>query len=458
MARRFRRRLKSKRWRTERIKRLQYLYNQSRSYRLMGKQVNSFYDAFNCFMPNHVQYLLMTEESPFFNKKLQKNEFLSVRELKVPSDFSIISNPVESYQFLRQLSSCIYYQSCRQLWIDYVNCSKCDLTTQVFLDSILIDYSKFLDSCNRANVEKYLRLDSFGGKNINDSKLRSMIYSVGSPVELLNRPVKFSNIIPFRLRHIDGEKTVKKLRLGQKEIDTSDLIQYVIDCLSRFGKTLSQQARQDLGNVIGETISNAEEHSSLHNRYLIGYMEETHSEESHYGILNLVMMNTGNTIYETFKYPNEDGPINYDCISQMKALSDRFNKRNLFRPNSFTEENLWTLYSLQGGVSRIPPSVRKRGNGTIEFINSFFSLKGAMDVDPISKMSIISGHTQIDFDGNYKIIKSKNELGESISRVTFNSTNSLNDKPDSNYVYHIKHYFPGTIICAQLLINDDDLL
>ena len=81
-----------------------------------------------------------------------------------------------------------------------------------------------------------------------------------------------------------------------------------------------------------------------------------------------------------------------------------------------------------------------------------------MDVDPISKMSILSGHTQIDFDGNYKIIKSKNEVGESISRVTFNSTNSLNDKPDSNYVYHIKHYFPGTIICAQLLINDDDLL
>ena len=457
MARRFRRRLKSKLWRKERIKRLQSLYNQSRYYRLMGNQINSFSDAFNYFMPNHVKYLLMNEESPLFHNNLFDNVYTPVLELKVPSVFSIISNPAESYQLLRQLSSCIYFQTCKQLWIDYVNCTKCDLTTQVFLDSILIDYRKFMEDCHKAKIEKYLRLDSFGGKNINDSKLRSMIYSVGSPVELLNRSMKFSNIIPFRLRHIDGEKTVKKLRLGQKEIDTSDLIQYVIDCLSRFGKTLSQQARQDLGNVIGETISNAEEHSSLHNRYLIGYMEETHSEKNHYGILNLVMMNTGSTIYEKFKYPDDEKPINYDCISQMKALSDRFQKRNFFRPNSFTEENLWTLYSLQGGVSCIPPSIRKRGNGTIEFINSFFSLKGAMDVDPISKMSIISGHTQIDFDGNYKIIKSNNELGESICRVTFNNTNSLNDKPDSNYVYHIKHYFPGTIICAQLLINDDDL-
>ena len=41
--------------------------------------------------------------------------------------------------------------------------------------------------------------------------------------------------------------------------------------------------------------------------------------------------------------------------------------------------------------------------------------------------------------------------------MTFNKSNSLEELPDSKYVYHIKNYFPGTIIYAQLLINEKDI-
>ena len=91
------------------------------------------------------------------------------------------------------------------------------------------------------------------------------------------------------------------------------------------------------------------------------------------------------------------------------------------------------------------------------FIDSFFNLKGTTDVDNISKMSIISGNTQIDFDGTYRIARIQNKYGEIVSRMTFNTTNSLEDKPDSKYVFHIDNYFPGTIISAQLLIHNSNI-
>ena len=75
----------------------------------------------------------------------------------------------------------------------------------------------------------------------------------------------------------------------------------------------------------------------------------------------------------------------------------------------------------------------------------------------MSRMTILSGNTRIDFDGTYQILENVGTDGRKIARMTFNKSNSLDDKPDSKYVYHTKHYFPGTLISAQLLINDDDV-
>lgn len=455
---RYRRRLKSKKKKKIRNRRRLKEFEQDKIYLMRGKTIRSFAAAFDTFMPSHFRHLISAKNSPLYYEVLDRLRYKKELVVKIPNCFSIIENPDTSYRCLRQIASAIFYQSCSGLWLDYSDCESCDLATQVFLDSILIDNDKFIRNCSRARVDKYLKISSVGGRNIINVKLQQMINSVGSPVELINRNVKFSNIIPYRLRHIDGAETRLQLRKGQKELDTTDLIQYVLDCLMRFNKLLSQNARQDLGNVIGEIISNAEEHSSLHNRYLIGYMDESRQSDSHYGMLNLVMMNSGNTIYEKFKYPSPEEEFNVECLCQMKSLSDKFKKKSLFRPNAFTEENLWTLYTLQGGVSSIPPTTRKRGNGTIEFIDSFFKLKGSNDVDNVSCMSIISGNTRIDFDGTYRINKIQDSDGHLVGVMSFNHSGSLEEMPDPKYVYHIKNYFPGTIICAKLLINEDDLL
>lgn len=456
-ARRFRRRLKSKEKQRQRRKAKQKELLCNKDIRHKGKLIHDFSDAMMYFMSRHFLHLITTEKSPF-NQDILKNEGYRKRcVIQIPKEFSILSNPEASYNVLKLIVEAITFQNCGRLLLDYQNCKYCDLATQVFLDSILKSFDRYARICKAAKVTRYIRIEGIGGEHIHDESLRKMINSVGSPVELINRQMQFKDVEPFRLRQIDFRDVTKVKFEGLKEIDSTDLIKYVQTCLSRFNKTLTQDARQALGTVLGETLANAEEHSTLHNRYLIGYMEETNDSQSHYGLLNVVIMNTGRTIYERFKYPDEDESINKECVSQMQALSDKFTKKGLFDFNKFTEETLWTLYSLQGGVSIVPREVRNRGNGTIGFIKSFFSLKGSTAVDNVSRMTILSGSTRIDFDGTYQISESVGSDGRKIARMTFNKSNSLDDKPDSKYVYHTKHYFPGTLISAQLLINDDDV-
>lgn len=455
---RFRRRLKSIAKRKKRRKKGILEFDKNRLYLLAAKKIKSYEDALVVFLPRNLSYLVYDTKSPFYIKKLEKEKSKKVRNFEVPECFSIIENETESYLLLRQIISAFIYQTCDEIWLDYKKCKKVDLVTQVFFDAILLEIDNFIKKCKKGNIyNKYVRLASVGGKNIDDKSVNRLLNSVGSPTELIKRRILYKDIIPYRLRCFDGEGLGHESMLAQKEIDTTTLLDYVNSCLKRVKKKLSREAMRDLGCVIGETLINAEEHSSLKYRYLIGYFEECMDGKRHFGMLNLVILNFGQTIYEKFKYPNEDSSINFDCLAKMKELSDSFKSRNIFKKDAFTEETLWTLYSLQEGVSCIPKEICKRGNGTIQFIDSFFKLKGNDKADNISRMYLLSGNTRIEFDGTYKLVDIKDENGTSRGIISFNKSGKLTDVPDKKYVYTVPNYFPGTAIFAKLLINDDDL-
>ena len=220
-------------------------------------------------------------------------------------------------------------------------------------------------------------------------------------------------------------------------------------------KSLSRDALRELGNIIGETIINAEEHSSLRFRYLVGYFEETEDQAGlHFGILTLAIFNFGQSIYEKFKNPI--APINEKAKESMQALSSLFIKKGFLRRNDFTEETLWTLYALQGGVTSVPN--QKRGDGTIRFLDSFFRVKGDSAVDNESHLYLLSGWTRIDFDGTYKPIAQKDKNGDVREIISFNESGSFEEKPDPSYVKSTDSYFPGTAIFAKLRINDKDII
>ena len=72
-------------------------------------------------------------------------------------------------------------------------------------------------------------------------------------------------------------------------------------------------------------------------------------------------------------------------------------------------------------------------------------------------MSIVSGRTRIIFDGKYCISEKTNKNGESFKVMTFNQSGNIKYKPDTDYVTYSDDYFPGTMISAKLLLNEDDI-
>jgi len=407
------------------------------------------------YLPLNLKYLISEENGPFFIKSIKDDCYNSNGTVMVPEIFSIMDYPEQSYLFLRKIISALIIEVSDFVILNYENCKKVELSSQVLLDIILKDFWTFRKKFQHAGNKESLFPSTIAGININDVEIQKLLFSVGSPAVLNNRERKFEDIIPYKLCiHNNEEDGNPQKRIEQKEIDTTVMADYVIDCLRRMKKKLTGDKLNDLCTVIGEILINAEEHSTTKYRFSIGYFKEENGGEHHFGVFRLVILNFGKTIYEKFK--SEDCP-NQDVVEKMKLLSQNYTKRNLFKKREFEEENLWTLYALQEGVTSIPYDQHKRGNGSIRFIESFFNIKGSQEADDVSRMSIVSGKTRIVFDGRYNITSKINSNRDIFKVMTFNDSGNIEDKPDNKYVYCMDHYFPGTFVSAKILLNDDDL-
>ncbi len=450
---RFQRRLKSKRKRKAR---------RVREYLQFLKSKESYIDKYtiqeliNRFMPINTKFLLSNEKSNFNLDKITKGVSHRNQKIQVPKHFSLIEKSNESYTFITNLLGVLVNQNSSLVEIDYSECEKVDLEAQVLLDIILKDMLTFYKACS-SSLEMNTRIKRISAINIDNSNVNKLLFSVGSPAIHTDDRRDFKDIIPYPLcvhnRAKQGDSVVIS---EQKDIDTTKLVDYVLSCLKRMGKRLTVEKLDDLCVVISEMLINAEEHSTTDYRFSIGYFHEINKANEHYGMFHLVILNFGGTIYEKFNSP--DCP-NVGIVQKMKKLSEEYTRRRFFSREQFEEETLWTLYSLQEGVTSVAETeYKKRGNGSIRFIESFFNIKGYNNhEDDFSKMAILSGKTSIVFDGKYAIKEKTDELGDTYKYMTFNNSGEIEEKPDSNYVKFEDNYFPGTVISAKILFNEDDL-
>jgi hypothetical protein len=362
----------------------------------------------------------------------------------IPEIFSIIENYLETTLFLRKLFNALYNQSYEIIYIDYQFCKSIDVCASMCMDIILAEFMNYYDQCT--NGGHTVKVKSIKPKNFNRYDIEKVLFSIGAYRNFKGFNVKYDNIIPFPI--IIGHKDNPKL-YEKRELDITQTVDYIIACLAKLNKRLTDNAETNFYKVIGEVIQNAEEHSNTNKRFLIGHFEENKNEAGNYGVFNLAILNFGNTFYETFK--NADNP-NTLIIQQMENLSKKYTTNRLFRRKKFEEETLWTLYALQDGVTRMTDW--KRGNGAIRFIESFINLKGDTYTDEISKMVITSGHTRIIFDGKYQITKQKRGVeNKEFKMMTFNASGNIEEMPDENYVKYEDNYFPGTIISVKLKLD-----
>jgi len=429
-------------------------YNQTRRVRLL-----SYGRILEKYLPSNVRFLLFNRDSILNEYELSKVA-LSNQErgtYYIPETFSLVRKPEESFFFLKSLFKALVFQKHKTIVIDYSKCKYLGLDAQVLMDIIIKEILTFYKVLKRKSDTGFFRTPEVLGTFGDDDDIDKLLFSVGSFVLHAKKLKKYSDIIRYPLCIFDKEKSVNAVKSAeQKDIDTTKLVEYVLDCLKRMKITLTPERIEDLCTVIGEILINAEEHSTTSHRFSIGYFKDVVDENSkHYGIFNLVILNFGETIYQKFKQNPE---VSSDVISKMKRLSQEYTSKSLFSRRKFEEETLWTLYALQEGVtSTSKKEYKKRGNGSIRFIESFFNIKGTVEEqDSISKMAILSGHTKITFDGKYGI-KSKAVNGEMFKVMTFNESGRIEDLPDNEYIEYVPEHFPGTLIAVKLLIEENDI-
>ena len=408
------------------------------------------------YLPVNLKYITANENSPFNLKKIRQAKFQSNGLVRIPENFSFIDKEQESVDTFQKMLSALFVEKLQFVHFDYTHCKTISLETQALFDIILREYEEFLRRCKKANSANVKLFPSdFGGRNMDEQGVKEMIWAVGSPANLNIGEFCSPTIEKFKLRTYNDLSTKnEKIRREKKELDTSEIIDYVVNSLKRMGKKMTPRSLDDLCTIVGEILINAEEHSTTRHRFSIGYFKEEQLNGKHFGIFRLVILNFGATIYEKFK--REDCP-NQSYVRRMQELSQKYTRRNFFVSNKFEEECLWTLYALQEGVTSVSVDCYKRGNGSIRFIESFFNLKGTDDVDNKSRMTIISGRTKLLFDGKYQIIEKANANGEKFKRMTFNDTGDIEDMPDATKVMFVRDYFPGTVISAEILLTDDDM-
>ncbi len=411
---------------------------------LLQKKFTQKYTPKRPDYPTNSSYLFSITKA-FSDSRVKSNDS---NIIGIPKTFSLAQNPEESFLTLKKLLYQIYKSEHAEILIDYSQCQTIELDASVCMDIIIMDFNFFIQICKKRRYNHQVK--SLRPVNFNRPEIVKILFSIGA----------FRNIRGFKIDYPDISTYNLCIRnkmspnaSAQREIDITRLVEYITSCIHKMGKTLSDTAEKNLYDVIGEILINAEEHSTTQNRFSIGYFHENKNMDENIGTFHFVIFNFGNTIYEKFK--DEHCP-NQEAVKQMLELSKNYTKKSLFKTAEFEEETLWTLYALQEGVTS--KSNWRRGNGSIRFIESFFNLKGDLENDKRSKLTIISGNTRIEFDGSYRIIeKVKGKEKKPYKIMAFNETGDINEKPDKNFVNFTKNYFPGTMISAKICIKPENV-
>jgi len=364
----------------------------------------------------------------------------------IPVCFSLIENYQESFDFLKQLHYTLLKGNVQELVLDYEKCERIDVDSSICMDLLLAEFIRHLQKCTTSHIPVFP--NSIIPVNFEKSDIKKILFSIGAFKNIKGVSIQYDDIEPLPL--MVGSKNFPR-HDEQVEIDLTKTVEYIKKCLGRMNRDLTSDAESSLYKVLGEIMTNAEEHSTLTYRYSVGYFQEYNHSDEHFGIFNFTILNLGDTIYDTFKKPTCKNP---KAVLQMTNLSETYTTKGMFRPAEFEEESLWTLYALQ---DRVTSKEKRRGGGTIKFIENFFKLKGNLENDNISRLVLHSGNTRILFDGTYEIIeKERKEEKRYYKTITFNESGDINEQPDKKYVNFTGNYFPGTIISARILIKDDN--
>lgn len=383
-------------------------------------------------------------KSPLYSY-LVDNNFITGSEksklsIPIPKEFSLSDNYDKTIETVKDIIYSLWKNVGKEIELDFENCQVVDQSALFLLQILRLELSNDL-----LGLDKRLSVLSSKAKfKITESKVQSVNLDLFLCGYLPQVSVK-KGLQPIdTLGYIKGSKSQKHYLENRKGIIGTNIVSYIDKCLMYNGYSLTPDGKGTLGSMIGEILNNAEDHSPMNTYYVTAnyYIDNSESNEN-VGILNLCFMNFGFSIYEGLEQTKIDNKDVYSYLDN--------NYSNLGKI-PFSKENLFTLYALQDGVSRLKFQDESRGTGTMTFINCFYSIGDYENTERAlsPQLSILSGSTQLLCNNRYRPFQS--EDGSFL--LSLNSENDLTKPPDSKNVLPLKYKFPGTILSVKFCLNE----
>jgi hypothetical protein len=246
---------------------------------------------------------------------------------------------------------------------------------------------------------------------------------------------------------IHGRREANKLSSTKAEKTANQIIKQLDSWYRAYGFQLRAEGKERFGKLIGEVLANAEDHSGRAEWWTCGYLRQKPGLD--YGDCHLTFFSFGRSMAESL----QELPTDSHLRSRIESLVEAHAQQRFFSSHAWREEDLWTLYALQEGISRHSEADDSRGFGTAEMIEEFQELGRTSDSGTQPRMCVLSGRTHILFDGRYSL-RRENSQGEDARRViAFNDTNDLNRPPDPQSVRALTCSFPGTLISLRFYLD-----
>ncbi len=373
--------------------------------------------------------------------------------LTVPKDFCLCNNYHECMGFINEFASSIYDYTGFIITLDFTKCKKADSAALFALQIIRLELINTLSKLQRGlksiNIVPEIKVT-----NSKSLDVLRLMKSTGYPINYdgVQEIEIDSSLVPVDMMgYFKGKGSQKHYSENKKSIYAAKIISYLNKCLSKHGYNFSDIHKNKLNGIIGEVLSNAEDHSHEGTWFISGNFsrEDSKNLDDVVGELNLTIMNIGESFYEGFIQTKEKNREHFNSVRE------KVNELLINNPNlSINEEQIFTLWMMSDGISRLNFHDPSRGTGTMKFINSFVDLGDFEDIEKgfTPNLSLFTGYTQLICDNQYKPFKK-----ESVFCLSLNPENNLNLPPKESHLKVLKKRFPGTLLSIKIYLNKKHL-
>ena len=430
----------------KRLKRL----NKNVQYKGIYNGIKSVYLKEHNFRISVDKKIISTFKSNLYNylveqKFLVGSENLTTK-IKIPKIFSLCDNYDTTIEVIRDIIASMWDNAGKEIVVDFSECKAVDQSALFLLQIIRLEIESDFNSLDKKlSVLKTKTTFDFIRSSESSVNLHLLLggYLVDANLDNGIKPID-------TLGYIKGSKSQKHYFENKKGVIGTRILNYIDKCLMDNLHCLTPTGKNDIGNMITEILNNAEDHSPLNTYYVNAtyYVDDPDESnlESHVGVLNLSFLNFGYSFYEGFEETKEQNSELYCSLD--KAYTNLGNV-------PFSKENLFTLYALQDGISRLKFEDKSRGTGTMTFINCFFTIGDYENIERSlsPQLSILSGSTQLICDNKYRTFEHDNGYFS----LSLNRENDLNIPPDKDNLKSLKYRFPGTILSVKFCLNKNQI-